>query len=53
MSPLLTPPSSDGPEKLHQLTIQVQVILAMGQYRLSKEEAGKFLDQRLHVVTTT
>ena len=32
--------------------MRVQVMVAMVQYRLSKEEVGKILDQRVHVVTT-
>ena len=31
----------------------VQLLLTVGQYRLSKDEAGKLLDQRVHVVATT
>ena len=33
--------------------MQIQVLLSMGQDRLSKEEAGELLDQRVHVLTST
>ena len=33
--------------------MRVQVLLAMGQDRLSKDEAGELLDQRVHVVSMT
>ena len=33
--------------------MQVQELLAMVQERLSKDEAGNILDQRVHVVATT
>ena len=33
--------------------MRFQVLLAMGQYLLSKEEAEELLDQRVHVVITT
>ena len=33
--------------------MQVQVLLLMGKYCLSKEEVGELLDHRFHVVTTT
>ena len=31
----------------------IQVLVAMGQDRLFKEDAGEMLDQRVHMVTTT
>ena len=31
----------------------IQVLLSIGQDRLSKEEAGKLLDQRVHVLSST
>ena len=33
--------------------MRIQVLLSMGQDRLSKEEAGEILDQRVHVITST
>ena len=33
--------------------MRFQVLLSMGQYRLSKEEVGKLLDQKFHVVAMT
>ena len=33
--------------------MRIQVLLSMGQDRLSKEEAGDLLDQRVHVLTST
>ena len=33
--------------------MQIQVILSMGQDRLSKEDAGTLLDQRVHILTST
>ena len=30
----------------------IQILLAMGQDRISKEESGKLLDQRVHMVAT-
>ena len=33
--------------------MRVQILIAMVQDRLSKEEAGKLLYQRVHVVATT
>ena len=53
LSPLLTPPSSDGPENSQQHAMWVQVLLAMGQERLSKDESGDLLEQWFHVVTIT
>ena len=32
--------------------MQTQVLLSMGQDRLSKEEAGEPMDQRVHVLTS-
>ena len=51
LSPLLTTPSLDDPVNAQLSTIQVQVFFVMGQYRLSKEEAGERLEQWVHVVT--
>ena len=31
----------------------IQVLLSMGQDRLSKEEATELLDQRVHIITST
>ena len=33
--------------------MQIQVLLSMGQDRLSKEEAGELLDQRVNILTFT
>ena len=44
LSPLLTPPSSAGPANAQQRTMRIQVLLSMGQDRLSKEEATEILD---------
>ena len=33
--------------------MSIQVLLSMGQDRLSKEEATELLDQRVHVLTST
>ena len=33
--------------------MRIQVLLYMGQYCLSKEEATKLLDQRVHILTST
>ena len=43
LSPLLTPPSSTGPENAQQRAIRIQVLLSTGQDRLSKEEATELL----------
>ena len=40
LSTLLTPPSSTGPVNAQQRDMRIQVLLSMGQYCLSKEEAG-------------
>ena len=53
LSPLLTPPSSAGPANAQQRTMRIQVLLSMGQDRLSKEEVTELLDQRVHVLTST
>ena len=53
LSPLLTPPYSAGPANAQQRAIKIQVLLSMVQGSLSKEEAGKILDQRVHVLTST
>ena len=52
MSPLITPPASAGPANAHQCAMRVQVLLEMGQYHLSREEARELLDQWVHIVTT-
>ena len=51
--PLLTPPSYAGPANAQQRTMLIQVLLSMGQYLLSKEEATELLDQRVHMRTST
>ena len=51
--PLLTAPSSAGPANAQQQAMQIQVLLSMGQDRLSKEDATELLDQRFHVLTST
>ena len=33
--------------------MRVQVLIAMGQDQLSKDELGNLLDQRVHMVATT
>ena len=53
LSPLLTPLYSAGPSNAQQRAMRIQVLLSMGQDRLSKEEATKLLDQRVHVFTST
>ena len=53
LSHLLTPTYSAGPTNDQQQTMQIQVLLSMGQDRLSKEEATELLDQRVHVFTST
>ena len=53
ISPLLTPPSSSGPANTQQQAMGIQFLLSMGQDSLSKEELGKLLDQRVHVLTST
>ena len=53
LSPLLTPPSSAGPENAQQRAMRIQVLLSMVQDRLSKEEATELLDQRFHVLMLT
>ena len=50
---LLTPPSSAGPANSQQRAMQIQVLLSMGQNRLSKEEVTELLDQRVHVLMST
>ena len=37
LSPLLTPPSSAGPANAEQRAMRIQLLLSMGQDRLSKE----------------
>ena len=53
LSPLLTPPYSAGPTNAQQRAMRIQVLLSMGQDRLSKEEATELMDQRFHVLTST
>ena len=53
ISPLLTPPSYAGPADDHQRAMRIQFILSMGQDCLSKEEAGKILEQRVHILAST
>ena len=53
ISPLLTPPFSAGPANAQQREMRIQVLLSMGQDRLSKEEVTELLDQRVHVLTLT
>ena len=53
LSPLLTPPSSAGPENAEQHAMRIQVFLFMGQDQLSKEKANGILDQRVHILTFT
>ena len=53
LSPLLTLPSSAGPENTQNRSIIIQVLLSMGHYLLSKEEAGEILEQRFHVLAST
>ena len=48
-----TTPSSVGPENAQQRATRVQVLLAMGHDRISREKAGELLDQRIHVVAMT
>ena len=51
--PLLTPLSSSGPVNAQQWEMIIQVLLSMGQYCLSKEEAGKLMVHRFHVLAST
>ena len=53
LPPLLTPPYYTGPENAQQGAMYIQVLLSMGQDRLSKEEATELLEQRFHVLTST
>ena len=53
LSPLLTPPSSTGPANAKQQAMRTQVLMSMGQDRLSEEEAGEILDQKVHILTST
>ena len=53
MHRLITPPYLAGPTKKHRRAMQVQVLLKIGRYCLTKEETGELMDQRVHVVTTT
>ena len=53
LSHILTPPSSAGPVNAQQRSVRIQVLLSMGKDQLSKEEAGKLLDHRVHVLTST
>ena len=53
LSLLLTPPSFAGPANAEQRSMCIPVLLSMGQDRLSKEEEGEILDQRVHVLRCT
>ena len=53
LSPILTPPSSAGPSNAQQRDMRIQVLLSMGQDRLSKEEVTELLYQRVQVLTST
>ena len=53
LSPIIASPVSAVSVNLQQFVIHIQVLLSLGQDRLSTKEAGKFLDQWVHVVTTT
>ena len=53
LSPLLTLPPSAGLANDQHQGMQIQFLLAMWQYRLSKEEAIELLYQRVHMVTTS
>ena len=48
LSPPLTRPSSTGPVNDQQQEMIIQVLLSMGQDRLSKEEASDLQNQRVH-----
>ena len=51
--PFLTSPPSAKPVNAQQRAMRIQVLLSMGQYCLSKEEAGELLDQRVHILAST
>ena len=51
--PLLTPPYSAGPVNAQKQALMIQFLLLIGNYFLSKEEADKLMDQRVHVLTST
>ena len=53
LSPLLTPPSCAGPVNAHHQAMINQVLLSMGMDNLSKEEACKLLELRVHVLAST
>ena len=53
LSPLLTPPSSAGPENAQQRLMRVHFLIAMGQYQPSKDESDELLYQHIYVVFTT
>ena len=53
LSPLLTLLSSAGSKNPQHRVTKIQIILAMLQDIMSKEEAGELLDQRVHIVTST
>ena len=40
-------------ENSQQLAMRIQVLLSMGQDRVSKEETTELLGQRVHVLTST
>ena len=51
LSPLFSPPlSSTGTANVQQLEMLIQVLLAMDQDSLSKEEEGVLMGQRVHEV---
>ena len=53
LSPLLTPPYSTVHANAQQRAMQIQFLLSVVQDRLSKEESGGLLNQRVHVLTST
>ena len=53
LSSLLTPPYSTGPVNAQQQTMRIEVLLLMVQYFLSKENMGKLMDQRVHILAST
>ena len=46
-------PSFTGPTNTQQKEIKIQVLIVMGQYRLSKDEAEDILEQRVHVLNVS
>ena len=53
LSPLLNPQLLAGSENAQLCAMRLQVLLAMGQDRISKEESRYIMDQRVHGITTT